>query len=361
MQPGRVGLSAQLIISLMRHRECVMKAIWKSFLACVMGIVVASGCAATVRASITANAAEQDDTTASVIGTYWKIPDFCPGCGAENSQFNFTWTYFEDKDGCTYTYRHAVRSGNYCTGKVTVHNGKEFYVEATCTENGAQGVYCADCGAVGEVTEIPATGHNWSDWIDTRSSCAEAGQRSRICLTCGAVEIENVTAGTHTFGEAVTITAATCTEDGQGEAFCIYCGQKETFAIEAIGHHEISIPGVDPTCTETGLTEGIRCSICGIDLVEQETIPALGHDYNMAFHVYPDETMPGEEIYQCAHCGDVYGRAIAPEVQEENNELWIPIVIIVEGAVILLSVVTGIVLVCIKKRGANKCNGGKSS
>ena len=73
------------------------------------------------------------------------------------------------------------------------------------------------------------------------------------------------------------------------------------------------------------------------------------------------ETMPGEEIYQCAHCGDVYGRAIAPEVQEENNELWIPIVIIVEGAVILLSVVTGIVLVCIKKRGANKCNGGKLS
>lgn len=338
-----------------------MKAIWKSFLACAIGIVVASGCAATVRASFTANAAEQDDTVASVIGTYWEIPDFCPECGVENSQSNLTWTYFEDKDGCTYTYRHAVRSGNYCTGKVTIHNGKEFYVEATCTENGAQGVYCADCGAVGEVTEIPAIGHNWSDWIDTRSSCAEAGQRSRICLTCGAAEIENVKAGTHTFGETVTITAATCTEDGEGETFCIYCGQKETFTIEAVGHHEISIPGVEPTCTETGLTEGVRCAICGIDLVEQEIVPALGHDYNMAFHVYPDETMPGEEIYQCAHCGDVYGRAIAPEVQEENNELWIPIVMIAEGAVIFFGVVTGIVLVCVKKRGANKCNGGESS
>lgn len=332
-----------------------MKAIWKSIFACAMGIVVAAGCAAVGRASITANASEQDDNAASATGTYWKIPDFCPECGAENSQANLTWTYFEDKDGCTYTYRHAVRSGNYCTGKVAVHNGKDFYVEATCTENGAKGVYCADCGAVGEVTEIPASGHKWSDWIDTRSSCSEAGQRSRICLTCGTTETENVTAGTHTYGDAATIKTATCTEDGEEEACCIYCGQKETFSVKAAGHHEFSIPGVEPTCTETGLTEGVRCLVCGIDLVEQETVPALGHDYNVAFHVYPEGTMPGEEIYQCLNCGDVYGKTIAPEADVSSQPLgWIPIVMIVEGAVILLGVVTGIVLICARRKSTNK-------
>ena len=336
----------------------------KSFLAIAVGVFTFAACAAGIaedQTNLTANAEEREtevtmenSDASQNVDVFWKIPDFCPECGAENSQMNLTWTYFEDKDGCNYTYRHAIRSGNYCTGKVTVHNGKEFYVEATCSENGAQGVYCADCGDVGEMTEIPATGHNWSDWIDTRSGCSEAGQRSRICLTCGSVEIENVTAGVHTFGDAVTVTAATCTEDGEGEAFCIYCGQKETFAIKALGHHEISIPGVDPTCTEMGLTEGVRCSICGIDLVEQKPVPALGHNYYLAFHVYPEETMPGEEIYQCAHCGDIYGRAIAPEAQEEHNDLWMPIVMIAEGAVIFLGVITGIVLICAKRKRANK-------
>ena len=33
------------------------------------------------------------------------------------------------------------------------------------------------------------------------------------------------------------------------------------------------------TCTQTGLTEGSKCSVCGEMLQEQETIPALNHDY----------------------------------------------------------------------------------
>ena len=34
-----------------------------------------------------------------------------------------------------------------------------------------------------------------------------------------------------------------------------------------------------PTCTETGLTEGKKCSVCGETLVAQEVVAALGHDY----------------------------------------------------------------------------------
>ena len=36
---------------------------------------------------------------------------------------------------------------------------------------------------------------------------------------------------------------------------------------------------VEPTCTETGLTEGSHCSRCGETLVAQEEIPALPHTY----------------------------------------------------------------------------------
>ena len=42
-------------------------------------------------------------------------------------------------------------------------------------------------------------------------------------------------------------------------------------------HIEEIVPGIQPTCTETGLTEGKRCSLCGMTLVEQEIIPATGH------------------------------------------------------------------------------------
>ena len=42
---------------------------------------------------------------------------------------------------------------------------------------------------------------------------------------------------------------------------------------------EIDAAYVAATCTETGLTEGKRCSECGAILVAQEEIPALGHNY----------------------------------------------------------------------------------
>ena len=57
-------------------------------------------------------------------------------------------------------------------------------------------------------------------------------------------------------------------------------------------HTEEVIPAVDPTCTQTGLTEGTRCSECGEVLVEQEVVPALGHT---------------TETGTCERCGQSFG------------------------------------------------------
>ena len=51
-------------------------------------------------------------------------------------------------------------------------------------------------------------------------------------------------------------------------------------------HVEIKGGGKSPTCTESGLTDGVYCSLCCVTLVEQQIIPALGHtevdDYGYA-------------------------------------------------------------------------------
>ena len=50
--------------------------------------------------------------------------------------------------------------------------------------------------------------------------------------------------------------------------------------IPAKGHTEEVVPGKAATCTETGLTDGVKCSVCGETLTEQEVIPALGHKFD---------------------------------------------------------------------------------
>ncbi len=62
---------------------------------------------------------------------------------------------------------------------------------------------------------------------------------------------------------------------------------------------------VEPTCTETGLTEGSHCTDCGEVLVAQEEVAALGHDYE---DVVTDATCTesGYTVYPCTGCGDTY-------------------------------------------------------
>ena len=45
-------------------------------------------------------------------------------------------------------------------------------------------------------------------------------------------------------------------------------------------HTPETVPGIPATCTQSGLSEGEKCSICGDILVEQKETPALGHDYD---------------------------------------------------------------------------------
>ncbi len=84
---------------------------------------------------------------------------------------------------------------------------------------------------------------------------------------------------THT-EETIPGKAATCTETGLTDGIkCSVCGEiiKAQEVIPAKGHTEQTVAGKAATCAEAGLTDGTKCSVCGVTLKAQETIPASGH------------------------------------------------------------------------------------
>jgi putative cell wall-binding protein len=65
---------------------------------------------------------------------------------------------------------------------------------------------------------------------------------------------------------------ATCTEPKT----CTTCGAKEG---NPAGHKEQNVPGKAATCTEKGLTDGKKCSVCGTTITAQTETPAKGHSF----------------------------------------------------------------------------------
>ncbi|MCI7334257.1 MAG: hypothetical protein MSH34_04950, partial [Oscillospiraceae bacterium] len=84
--------------------------------------------------------------------------------------------------------------------------------------------------------------------------------------------------GEHRYSDWTVTTEPTCTAEGEETRTCSVCGEAETRTIEKAAHKIVIDTSVTPTCTETGVTEGQHCSVCGEILVEQQTIAATGHN-----------------------------------------------------------------------------------
>ena len=163
-------------------------------------------------------------------------------------------------------------------------------VEPTCTEKGmSEGRVCKICG---EFTVEPkillATGHSglWNTIV--KPTCTEEGEEARKC-TCGETEIRTVDALGHDY--VVTETKeATCTETGELTYICR--NDENHIYIENIPmgkHTEEVVPGKSATCAEIGLTEGKKCSTCGIVIVAQEELSTTKHDYGEVKYTWSED------------------------------------------------------------------------
>ena len=101
----------------------------------------------------------------------------------------------------------------------------------------------------------------------------------------------------------------TCTESGltDGER-CSDCEEvlRGRKYIPAYGHDIVTDEAFDPTCTKYGLKEGSHCAICDEIFVAQGVLPALGHDPVEDKGYPPTCTEPGlTDGSHCQRCGEV--------------------------------------------------------
>ena len=243
---------------------------------------------------------------------------------------------------------------------------KDEAVAATCTTSGlTEGSHCSRCDTVLEEQEtVPALGHSWSDWEDSRTSCDEVGIRTRSCSVCGEEETEELPAGTHTWDNGTVTKQPDCTQSGTMEFICMVCGDISMEDIAPLDHTEVSVAGFPATCTENGFTDGSKCSVCGVVLTEQQLVPALRHKLIHITAVEPTEDMVGNiEYWQCDRCGKYFSDKngdIEIDISEVSvtysggRSLWQVILVAAAGVVLFVVIIVIIGRFSSRKKVAKK-------
>jgi hypothetical protein len=166
------------------------------------------------------------------------------------------------------------------------------------------------------VSGIDIAGEIWVDGSSTGRAVFDNGGKQLMLgdLTPGTHTITLVVGGeyrtatftvpektpahtTHTWSEWQETQKATCTQRGIRTRKCTGCTATETEYSEPLGHDPVILEGKAPTCTETGLSEGKKCSRCGTVLEDRVYLPPRGHRYDK---IAEDESFI---TYKCAVCG----------------------------------------------------------
>lgn len=259
-----------------------------------------------------------------------------------------------DKNGYT-SYKCNVCGvifvDSYVVAEVTAHEWSEV-VEAVAPKCGVAGTkayqQCAVCkdyliegnryteeaGAVAMV--VPALTHDYQV-VSSTGDCLTEGVTTKQCVHCGDVITENVEGKGEGHKWVLVSVDVDPSVDADGNTVpgvatykCSACGEETTFPVGCAHDEAVEIPAVAPNCTETGLTAGARCSVCGYITVEQQVVAALGHTEVVDEYVAPTCTATGlTEGKHCSTCNEV----LIPQVAIEET-LCVGATLVEFGAVV---------------------------
>ena len=162
-------------------------------------------------------------------------------------------------------------------------------------------VYCTVCGeeVSRESVTVEALGHSYSSDV-IPPDCENKGYTLNTCTVCAHSQMTDETAPLGHTAEIVPGKEPTCTEDGLTDGKkCTVCDKtllQQTVisrnghtdsdndyicdvcsAALCVDHEEVTVEGKAPTCTEDGLTDGKKCAVCDKILLQQTVITAKGH------------------------------------------------------------------------------------
>ncbi len=178
-------------------------------------------------------------------------------------------------------------------------------VAATCTKSGkTAGRKCSMCGKVTvEQEAIPALGHDMGDYeITKKPTCTAQGEKAAVCKRCNKKETLSTAKLGHSYNDYVVTKEPTCTAMGEKTAYCSRCNQTVSDSIDRTPHRETVMAKIEPTCTKTGKTQGIKCARCGSVLKAQETVAKLGHNMKTTVITKATKENHGQVSQKCIRC-----------------------------------------------------------
>ena len=134
--------------------------------------------------------------------------------------------------------------------------------------------------------------------------------------------------------KAVSAKAATCEDDGNiaywydtaadkyyRDASCLQEISYDDTIIKALGHSPVTVHGYPPTTEIEGLTDGVKCSVCGKWLQEQTVIPQLtNNEYAITYKlVNNDNYLATQNIVNPNQNSYVAGKGL-----NLSNDLFVP-------------------------------------
>lgn len=254
---------------------------------------------------------------------------------------------------CSYGIMHNVDGESKCMELFCLlHDGEEVVLtEPTCTTAGTSVIRCKDCGEQGEMMSIPASGghtfdrgvsvaaddefcadvkytctgcgatyygedqirtqrvrHEYELIDETPADCLNGGTRIKECKTCGHRVTEEIPKGEHSIpSDGIVTIEPTCTKTGLEEFYCMVCNKKvDERIVAALGHKWKTVPAVEATCTDDGMSEYTVCENCGEYFAGREPVvdEAEGHQWVTVEEDRDSCDVEGERRKVCEVCGE---------------------------------------------------------